>query len=140
MLGISARETTNFNYLKFTSVGRGKENARMEKLFWCFLPGVILSEKRQTFQKYVVKTGEKSQFPLEILIKKSRNFLNSFRFLIVFGANYQDYDFKDSAEGFLIFASCWKLFMKCWFSRIPPQIRVDFLQNSHHLFDGSFLI
>ena len=45
---------------------------------WCYLPEVILSEQGQNNLSIFVKIYEKCQFSIEILLKKSQNFLKNF--------------------------------------------------------------
>ena len=54
------------------------ETGKIVVEIWCYLPEVNTFERSQKSKKYLVKNCEKSQFSIEILIKKSQNFLEDF--------------------------------------------------------------
>ena len=56
------------------------------------LPEVYTSEKRQKSSKKRVKIYEKSQFSIDILIKKIKIFLKFFKVLVFSGHNAQNFD------------------------------------------------
>ena len=56
--------------------------AKSENLLYksgVILQRYILSERSKKFKKYLVKNREKTQFSIEILIKKSQNFVENFQ-------------------------------------------------------------
>ena len=84
------------NHLILSVASEGRWNATQKKnLKLLQKTGVIfqvyiLSEKRQNSQKYLGRHW-KSQFSIEILIKKPQNFLENFQTFFVFGRKEQSF-------------------------------------------------
>ena len=91
----------------------------------------ILSERRQELQE-IVKICEKSQFSIEILIKKSQSFHEIFQIFFVFGSTAQNF-----AAGFLTFTCQIEIIRQISIIFSFLQIPVDFLQNFHPISKSS---
>ena len=66
-----------------TQGGRGgglpPEIGKIVVEIWCYLPEVYTFGAESEIQEIFSKNCEKSQFPIEIFIKKSQNFLENFQ-------------------------------------------------------------
>ena len=126
--GIAGVFKNGYKNIRSIRISKSQRNGLARSSFYHL--GSITIEINKFFSP---SDSSKSLSSINMLTKNLKNILNVFQDSVDFWFIARDY------LGTLIyFLGWWKSFIKCWFSRIPPQITADFHKNFHPHFRGSF--